>query len=65
MNTLKDDYLFKIIKDGGVAVGKAQFMPGWGAQVKDQDIWNLIAYIRTLAVPPYHATAATAPRSEP
>ena len=62
MNTLKDDYIFKIIKDGGAAVGKAQFMPAWGAQIKDPEIWNMVAYIRTLAVPPYQAT--TAPVSE-
>lgn len=58
MNTLKDEYLFKIIKDGGASVGKAQFMPGWGAQLKDPEIWNVIAYIRSLAIPPYQAAAA-------
>jgi mono/diheme cytochrome c family protein len=57
MNTLKDDYLFKIIKEGGASVGKAQFMPAWGTQLKDQDIWNVIAYVRSLAVPPYQASA--------
>jgi len=61
MNALKDDYLFKIIKEGGAAVGKAQFMPGWGAQIKDPDIWNVIAYIRTLAVPAYKPSAAAEP----
>ena len=62
MNVLKDDYLFKIIKDGGASVGKAQLMPAWGSQIKDPDIWNVIAYIRTLAVPPYKpASEATAP----
>ena len=58
MNPLTDDYLFKIIKEGGAAVGKAQFMPAWGTQLKDADIWNVIAYIRTLAVPPYQGAAA-------
>ena len=61
MNTLKDDYLFKIIKEGGAAVGKAQFMPAWGSQLKDQEIWNVIAYVRTLAVPPYQPNAAADP----
>jgi cytochrome c oxidase cbb3-type subunit III len=60
MNALKDDYLFKIIKEGGPAVGKAPLMPGWAAQIKDDDIHNVIAYIRTLAVPPYKAAAAPA-----
>ena len=65
MNPLTDDYLFKIIKEGGAAVGKAQFMPAWGTQLKDSDIWNVIAYIRTLAVPPYQGAAAQAPAAPP
>jgi mono/diheme cytochrome c family protein len=64
MNTLKDDYLFKIIKEGGQSVGKSQLMPGWAAQVKDPDIWNVIAYIRTLAVPPYKPDSAAATPAE-
>ena len=60
MNTLKDDYLFKIVKEGGQSVGKSQLMPGWAAQIKDPDIWNVVAYIRTLAVPPYKADGAAA-----
>ena len=48
MNALQDDYLFKIIKNGGASVGKSQLMPGWAAQIKDPDIWNVIAYIRSL-----------------
>lgn len=64
MNTLKDDYVFKIIKEGGVAVGKAQFMPAWGAQITDPEIWNVVAYIRLLAVPPYQPTASASPSAQ-
>lgn len=64
MNTLTDDYVFKIIKEGGVAVGKAQFMPAWSAQLKDPEIWNVVAYIRSLAVPPYQPTAAASPTAQ-
>lgn len=53
MNALTDKYLFDIIKGGGASVGKSPLMPPWGTQLKDQDIWNVVAYIRTLAVPPY------------
>ena len=53
MNTLTDDYLFKVIKEGGVSVGKSALMPAWGAQIEDEDIHNVIAYVRTLAVPLY------------
>jgi len=60
MNGLKDDYLFKIIKEGGASVGKSQLMPGWSTQVKDKGVWDLVAYIRTLAVPPYKPAAMEA-----
>ncbi len=53
MNALKDQYLFDFIKKGGAAMQKSPLMPGWGGQVSDQEIWSLVAYIRTLAVPPY------------
>jgi mono/diheme cytochrome c family protein len=65
MNALKDDYLFKIVKDGGQSVGKSQLMPAWAAQIKDPEIWNVIAYIRTLAVPPYKGDGATAATATP
>lgn len=53
MNALTDKYLFDIIKGGGASVGKSPLMPPWASQLSDQDIRNVMAYIRTLAVPPY------------
>ena len=53
MNSLTDKYLFDIIKGGGVGVKKSPLMPAWGNTLKDEDIWNLSAYIRSLAKPPY------------
>jgi len=55
MNALKDQYLFDVIKKGGASVGKSPLMPPWGGQLSDQDIWNVVSYIRSLAVPPYKA----------
>lgn len=49
MKTLSDGQIFKIIKVGGAAVGKAAMMPPWGAALKDADIHNIVAYIRSLA----------------
>lgn len=46
---LKDDYFFKITKEGGTAVQKSPLMPPWGASLKEDDIRNVIAYIRSLA----------------
>jgi cytochrome c oxidase cbb3-type subunit 3 len=53
MNTLKDEYLFKVVKEGGASVGKSPLMPAWGPKIDDNDIHNVVAYVRTLAVPPY------------
>ncbi len=48
MSGLKEAYLEKLIKEGGKAVGKSPLMPAMGTALKDSDIDNVIAYIRTL-----------------
>ncbi len=53
MNALSDAHLFKAIKEGGAAVGKSPVMPAWGTQMSNDEIRDTIAYLRTLAVPPY------------
>jgi mono/diheme cytochrome c family protein len=53
MNALPDSYLFTIIQQGGQAVQKSPMMPPWGTQLTDQQIRDVIAYVRSLAVPPY------------
>ncbi|MFN3477625.1 MAG: c-type cytochrome [Candidatus Methylomirabilales bacterium] len=53
MNTLTDQYLFSVIKEGGKAVGLSELMPPWGRALNDKEIRDLVAYVRTLAVPPY------------
>ncbi|MGH7409083.1 MAG: c-type cytochrome [Candidatus Methylomirabilales bacterium] len=53
MNNLTDQHLFSVIKGGGASVGKSPLMPPWGSQLGDQDIWNLVSYIRSMAIPPY------------
>ncbi len=52
MNALSDKYLFDIIKDGGAAVKKAPVMPS-NKKLSDQELWDIVAYIRSLAKPPY------------
>jgi len=54
MNPLTDDYLFKVIKFGGASVGKSPMMAPLGGTLSDQQIRNVIAFVRTLANPPYH-----------
>jgi cytochrome c553 len=48
MSKLSDDELFKVIKNGGASVGKSPLMPPWGASLKDDQIKEILAYIRTL-----------------
>jgi mono/diheme cytochrome c family protein len=48
--------LFDIIKEGGKAVQKAPIMPAASKKLTEQDIWDMVAYIRSLANPPYKPT---------
>jgi mono/diheme cytochrome c family protein len=59
MNALSDKWLFDIISKGGGAVGKSSFMPGWGGALNEKQIQDIVAYIRSIAVPPYKAGPAT------
>src|SRR3989337_1827524 len=49
MGGLKDQYLFDLIPKGGAAVGKSPLIPPFGSKMKDGEIRDLIAYMRTLA----------------
>lgn len=51
MAKLNDQYLFDVIAKGGTAFGKSPAMPPWNPTLKDEDIRNVVAYIRTLAKP--------------
>ena len=44
----KDEQIFKVIKEGGASVGKSPLMAAWGAALSDDDINNLVAYVRVL-----------------
>jgi mono/diheme cytochrome c family protein len=53
MNQLSDQALADVISKGGGAVGKSNFMPAWGASLNDRQVRDIVAYIRSLAVPSY------------
>ena len=57
MNQLNDKFLYDIISKGGGAVGKSTFMPSWGGALNDSQIRDVVAYIRSLAVPPFRPGA--------
>jgi cytochrome c oxidase cbb3-type subunit III len=48
MAKMSDEEMMKVIKNGGVSIGKSPLMPPWGASLKDDQIQDVIAYIRTL-----------------
>src|SRR5215471_17834674 len=52
MNQLSNEHLAKVIKNGGPSVGKSPMMPPQ-TDLTDQQLEDLIAFVRTLAIPPY------------
>jgi mono/diheme cytochrome c family protein len=53
MNQMTDQSLADVISKGGGPTGKSSFMPAWGASVNEKQVRDIVAYIRSLAVPPY------------
>lgn len=46
MGDTPDDELFKAIKEGGLAVNKSGLMPTWGGVLSDQQITEMVKYLR-------------------
>lgn len=49
MNRLSDAELYRAISEGKRRAGEPPFMPWWGYTLTTQDIWDLVAFIRSLA----------------
>ncbi|MBI3950090.1 MAG: cytochrome c [Acidobacteria bacterium] len=49
MAKLSDEDLFKTIAKGGAAVGKAKVMPAYEGKLKEKDINDVVAFVRSLA----------------
>lgn len=41
-----DDHLFKVVKEGGAAVGLTENMPPFFDQLSDEEIANVVVYLR-------------------
>ncbi|HWQ70614.1 MAG TPA: cytochrome c [Patescibacteria group bacterium] len=65
MNKKSNLELFTVIKGGGEAVSLSSSMPNWGNVLQDQDIWNIVAFIRAMqdVQPPKTLEEYLAPRS--
>jgi len=53
MNALSDDYLAGVILHGGPSVGKSPMMAPFAGVLDEGQVADVVAYIRTLADPPY------------
>lgn len=48
MSGRSDEMLFKAIKEGGTSISKSVLMPPWGATFSDEEIKDLVGYLREL-----------------
>ena len=51
MNALSDEHLTRVIALGGRAVGKSSLMAPWGGTLSDEQIRDVVAFVRSLADP--------------
>ena len=56
MSGRSDDTLFKVIKEGGPSIEKSVLMPTWGDTLSDEEIRDLVAYLRQLCKCSYGAS---------
>jgi len=54
MNQFSDKFLTDIISKGGSAVSKSAFMPAWGSSLSNKQVSDIVAYLRSIANPPYN-----------
>lgn len=57
MNRLSNEYLRRIIAEGGAAVGKSSMMPGLASTLGPDAIRDVVAFVRSLAEPSYRCPA--------
>lgn len=43
-----DEFLLAVIRDGGEAVGLTRFMPAFGFNMSEQELKDVVAYLRSL-----------------
>ena len=48
MSKVSDDDVFKVIKEGGPAIGKSKEMNGFGDGMEDDEIKAMVTYVRSL-----------------
>jgi len=48
MSDKNDSYFGLIIRRGGAALGRSEFMPTWEAELTNEQITDLVAYLRSI-----------------
>jgi mono/diheme cytochrome c family protein len=48
MSDKNDAYFALIVRMGGEAMGRSQFMPPWGAELTDEQTSDLVSYLRSI-----------------
>jgi len=46
VSTLSNEHIFKVISEGGASVGLSPIMAAWGGILSENEIWNVIAFLR-------------------
>ena len=57
LNGESDATLEKVIAEGGSAVGKSAMMPPYGRSLTQDEILDLVAYTRIIAIPAYNPSS--------
>jgi mono/diheme cytochrome c family protein len=52
MSDKNDAYFGLIVRMGGEAMGRSQFMPPWGAELTDEQTNDLVSYLRSINARP-------------
>jgi len=47
VSTLSNEHLYKVISEGGPAVGLSPMMAAWSGVLSEQQTWDVIAFIHT------------------
>ncbi len=50
IDLLPDEYIVTVIAEGGPVVGKSGYMPAWSSVLSDQDIQDIVMFIRSLTL---------------
>ncbi|MBI3898430.1 MAG: cytochrome c [Gammaproteobacteria bacterium] len=62
VSAASDEYKERIIRNGGAAVERSPFMPPWGQELTDEQIHDVIAYLRVININHRPVMSAPAPK---